>query len=208
MTVPKRLSLAGCLLALSLPVMASPGEPFDFGQPGAVAAGHGGPGPGPAPARQMGRALNMARQASFIRSLIGTLRAAFGDVGVLLLAMAWWLVSPVLPAAVQMMGWAALLVGYGMFLLLNRGKWVAKAVGALALVLGLTQLVGVVSGGRDPLAPLAHLTGKPEQPLAFQRIKTVAQLDALLAQTGGKTVMLACTQGWPAASLPSAARPL
>ena len=33
MTVPKRLSLAGCLLALSLPVMASPGEPFDFGQP-------------------------------------------------------------------------------------------------------------------------------------------------------------------------------
>lgn len=33
----------------------------------------------------MGRALNMARQASFIRSLIDTLRAAFGDVGVLLL---------------------------------------------------------------------------------------------------------------------------
>lgn len=33
----------------------------------------------------MGRALNMARQSSFIRSLIGTLRAAFGDVGVLLL---------------------------------------------------------------------------------------------------------------------------
>ncbi len=33
MTVPMRLSLAGCLLALSLPVMASPGEHFDFGQP-------------------------------------------------------------------------------------------------------------------------------------------------------------------------------
>ena len=33
MTVPKRLSLAGCLLALSLPVMASPGEHFDFGHP-------------------------------------------------------------------------------------------------------------------------------------------------------------------------------
>lgn len=33
----------------------------------------------------MGRALNMARQASFIRSLIDTLRVAFGDVGVLLL---------------------------------------------------------------------------------------------------------------------------
>lgn len=33
----------------------------------------------------MGRALNMARQSSFVRSVIDTLRAAFGDVGVLLL---------------------------------------------------------------------------------------------------------------------------
>ncbi|MCU1727917.1 cupredoxin family protein [Pseudomonas sp. 7P_10.2_Bac1] len=31
MTIHKRLSLAGCLLALSLPVMASPAEHFDFG---------------------------------------------------------------------------------------------------------------------------------------------------------------------------------
>lgn len=116
--------------------------------------------------------------------------------GVLMLAMAWWLVSPVLPAAVQMMGWAALLVGYGMYLLLNSGRWVGKTVGVVVAVLGLTQLVGVVSGGRDPLAPLAHLTGSQHTPLAFQRIKTVAQLDAALAQTGGKTVMLDFYADW------------
>jgi thiol:disulfide interchange protein DsbD len=117
--------------------------------------------------------------------------------GVLMLAVGWWLVSPVLPGAVQMMGWAALFVGYGMYLLLNRGQWAAKSLGVIAVVLGLMQLVGVVSGGRDPLAPLAHLTGKGhETPLAFQRVKTVQQLDAILAQTGGKTVMLDFYADW------------
>nr|WP_315259033.1 protein-disulfide reductase DsbD [uncultured Duganella sp.] len=117
--------------------------------------------------------------------------------GVLMLAVGWWLVSPVLPGAVQMMGWAALLVGYGMYLLLNKGLWLAKSVGLIAAVLGIMQLVGVVSGGRDPLAPLAHLTGRAhETPLAFQRVKTVQQLDAILAQTGGKTVMLDFYADW------------
>jgi thiol:disulfide interchange protein DsbD len=119
--------------------------------------------------------------------------------GVLMLAVGWWLVSPVLPGAVQMMGWAALFVGYGMYLLLNSGQWVAKSVGVIVAVLGVSQLVGVVSGGRDPLAPLAHLTGAKaahEAPLAFQRIKTVQQLDAVLAQTGGKTAMLDFYADW------------
>ncbi len=116
--------------------------------------------------------------------------------GVLMLAMALWLVSPVLPPVVQMMGWAALLVGYGMYLLLNSAKWPAKALGVVAVALGVVQLGGMVTGGRDPLAPLAHVTGSKDQHLAFQRIKTVAQLDAILAQTGGKTVMLDFYADW------------
>ncbi|MYM87429.1 protein-disulfide reductase DsbD, partial [Rugamonas sp. FT82W] len=115
--------------------------------------------------------------------------------GVLMLAMGWWLVSPVLPPAVQMMGWVVLLTGYGIYLLAHRGKWVAKLAGVAAAVLGLMQLVGVASGGRDPLAPLAHLGAKHET-LSFQRIKTVQQLDALLAQTGGRTVMLDFYADW------------
>ncbi|MTV40986.1 protein-disulfide reductase DsbD, partial [Duganella radicis] len=118
--------------------------------------------------------------------------------GVLMLAVGWWLVSPVLPGAVQMMGWAALFVGYGMYLLMNSGQWLAKSVGVIVAVLGVSQLVGVVSGSRDPLAPLAHLTGGKthEAPLAFQRIKTVQQLDAVLARTGGKTAMLDFYADW------------
>ena len=116
--------------------------------------------------------------------------------GVLILAMALWLVSPVLPAAVQMVLWAALLLGYGAYLLRRRGHWAALAVGAAFGILGAMQLVGVASGGRDPLAPLAHLTGTQKQPLHFQRVKTVAELDAALGKLNGKTAMLDFYADW------------
>ncbi len=117
--------------------------------------------------------------------------------GVLMLAMAWWLVSPVLPVAVQMLGWMALFIGYGVYLLMHSGQWLAKSVGLVFAVLGVLELVGVASGGRDPLAPLAHLGGaQAVKPLAFKRIKSVAELDAVLAQTGGKTALLDFYADW------------
>jgi thiol:disulfide interchange protein DsbD len=117
--------------------------------------------------------------------------------GVLMLAMALWLVSPVIPAAAQMLLWAGLLLGYGFYLLRAKGHWAAMALGAALAVLGAVQLVGLASGGRDALAPLAHLRGGPAQPpLAFTRIKTVAQLDAALARTGGKTALLDFYADW------------
>ncbi len=117
--------------------------------------------------------------------------------GVLMLAMAIWMVTPVLPALAQMLLWAALLLGYGFYLLKGRGHWAGMALGAACAVLGATQLVGVASGGRDPLAPLAHVAGgAPAAPLAFSRIKTVEQLDAALAQLGGKTAMLDFYADW------------
>ncbi|MEW6025215.1 MAG: protein-disulfide reductase DsbD [Pseudomonadota bacterium] len=116
--------------------------------------------------------------------------------GVLMLAMALWLVSPVLPPGVQMLLWALLLLGYGAWLLRRRGHWAALALGAVCGILGAMQLVGVASGGRDPLAPLAHLTGTQKQPLHFTRVKTVDDLDAVLAQLGGKTAMLDFYADW------------
>jgi thiol:disulfide interchange protein DsbD len=117
--------------------------------------------------------------------------------GVLMLAMALWLVSPVIAPAAQMLLWSALLLGYGFYLLRGKGHWAAMALGAAFALLGALQLVGVASGGRDALAPLAHLrAGAPQPPLAFTRIKTVAQLDAALASTGGKTAMLDFYADW------------
>jgi thioredoxin:protein disulfide reductase len=127
--------------------------------------------------------------------------------GVLMLAMALWMAAPVLPGLAQMLLWAALLLGYGFYLLrglANRGRVGARrppyaglALGAAGVVLGAVQLVGAASGARDPIAPLARFTGgAPARPLAFTRIKTVAQLDAALAATGGRTALLDFYADW------------
>ena len=116
--------------------------------------------------------------------------------GVLMLGMALWLVSPVLPALLQMILWAALLLGYGAYLLSRRGHWAAIAFGAVFGILGALQVVGLATGGRDPLAPLAHLTGNAKHALVFKRVKTVAELDAVLAANRGKTAMLDFYADW------------
>ena len=116
--------------------------------------------------------------------------------GVLMLAMAIWLVSPVIPAAAAMLLWAALLLGYGFYLLRQTRWWAAMAAGAAFALLGAMQLVGVASGGRDTLAPLAHLSGTQQHGLTFTRIKTVDDLDAALAANAGKTVMLDFYADW------------
>jgi thiol:disulfide interchange protein DsbD len=101
---------------------------------------------------------------------------------------------------VQMLLWAALLLGYGAYLL--RGQ--AGPLGrdgpgrGLRRCSGATQLVGLASGGARSAGAAGALHGgaPAHQPLAFTRIKTVAELDAALAATGGKTAMLDFYADW------------
>ena len=124
--------------------------------------------------------------------------------GVLLLAVAIWIIAPVIPVAVQMLLWAALLVGSGVFLgalepLLHevsgwRRLW--KAVGVLALLAGAAQGIGAFSGARDPLRPLAGLFAQSSETLLpFETVKTLADLDARL-KTAEKPVMLDFYADW------------
>jgi thiol:disulfide interchange protein DsbD len=117
--------------------------------------------------------------------------------GVLMLAMAWWLVSPVLPGKVQMLGWAALGVGYAFYLLTHeRGNWVPKIIAGIFAILGIIQIAGLASGSADPLDALAKAAGREVKHLQFQRVKTVEQLNNVLCNTGGKTVMLDFYADW------------
>jgi thiol:disulfide interchange protein DsbD len=117
--------------------------------------------------------------------------------GVLMLALALWIASPVLPAAAQMLGWAALGVGYGAYLLWGtRPGWLPKAFGLIFAALGLVQLVGVATGGRDALVPLAHVTGNSAKHVEFVRVKSIAELEAALTQAKGKTVLLDFYADW------------
>jgi thiol:disulfide interchange protein DsbD len=118
--------------------------------------------------------------------------------GMLMLAVALWMVAPVLPGWLQMAGWAALGIGYGAWLIIPRGaRWRSKLAGTLFMLLGAVELAGLASGGRDPLAPLAHL-GSDHHVTRFERVRSTAELDAALAQAKaqGKPAMLDFYADW------------
>ena len=116
--------------------------------------------------------------------------------GVLMLGLALWIVVPVVPGWVPMIGWAALGIGYGVYLVwLKQWGKVSKVVGVAFALLGLVQLIGVLTGGRDPIAPLAHL-GSASKKVEFVRVKSMADLDAAIARVNGKTVMLDFYADW------------
>jgi thiol:disulfide interchange protein DsbD len=126
--------------------------------------------------------------------------------GVLLLAVALWIVSSVIPAAVQMIAWAALLIGSGVFLhaidplpASASGWWrLWKAAGIALLVAGLALLVGALAGSRDPLRPLAGLAsrGAPAAaPLPWMRVASLGELEERL-RSAGKPAMLDFYADW------------
>ncbi len=134
------------------------------------------------------------------------MRAVKQFFGVLLLAVAVWIIAPVIPVAVQMLLWAALLVGSGVFLRalepLPQGAsgWTRlwKAVGILALLAGLAQGIGALSGARDPLRPLVGVfadSPEAQQSPAFETVRTLADLDARL-KIAGKPVLLDFYADW------------
>ncbi|EJN08486.1 protein-disulfide reductase DsbD [Herbaspirillum sp. YR522] len=124
--------------------------------------------------------------------------------GVLMLGTAWWMLSPVIADWLAMLGWAVLGIGYGAYLVWGAGgTWAWRGLGLAFAALGLLQLVGLASGGRDPLAPLSHLSpsasaGDTAHP-AFVRVRSVAELDAALARNAGgqrRAVMLDFYADW------------
>jgi thioredoxin:protein disulfide reductase len=130
--------------------------------------------------------------------------------GVLLLATALWLVSPVLPAWLVMLGWATLMIVPAIYmhaldpLQATASGWqrLWKGVGVALLIAGGAMLVGLLGGARDPLQPLsvprsagatAQLHDGPAP--SFQRVKSVAELDERL-KSAGRPVMLDFYADW------------
>ena len=117
--------------------------------------------------------------------------------GVLMLALALWMVASLIPAWVLMLGWGLLGAGYGTFLLRAKSLgWRARALGFMFVALGAVQLVGVGTGGRDPWSPLAHLRGNVQARTEFTRVSSIAQLEAAIARAGGRRVMLDFYADW------------
>jgi len=126
--------------------------------------------------------------------------------GVLLVGVAIWMVSPAIPDWAQMLAWAALLIVTAAFLRvfdpLPDGATATlrfgKGVGALMLIAGILQLVGVASGGRDVLQPLGALAARKaaagtvataaSKP-AFTKVHTLDELDRAIRSSARPTMV-------------------
>jgi len=117
--------------------------------------------------------------------------------GVLLLAVALWLLERVLPGSISLGLWALLSAGCAIFLLRSwrgQAKWLSTVAAVLLLSYSALAVIGVLRGGADPLKPWAAApqTGQ------WQTLFTAAQLEQALseARRAGQPVLLDWYADW------------
>ena len=139
--------------------------------------------------------------------------AVKGAFGFMMLGLAIWMLSRMLPGVVTMSFWALLAIMTGVFLGglttlgsdSTAGQKLGKGFGIVALVYGLAMFLGVLAGGSNPLKPLEALTAArgpdrggevSDMHASFKRIKTSADLDREIAAAAGKSVLLDFYADW------------
>jgi thiol:disulfide interchange protein DsbD len=127
--------------------------------------------------------------------------------GVLLLAVALWMLERILPVAVTMLLWAVLLIVCAIYMgalqpvdsAAPGWRILVKGLGMVLLIYGILLLVGMAAGGRDVLRPLRGVSfsagATPTHP-SFHPVKTLADLEQKLQQAGGRPVILDFYADW------------
>lgn len=129
--------------------------------------------------------------------------------GVIMLGVAVWLISPVIPIAAQMALWAALLIVPAIFMraidpLPVEAKPILrfwKGIAIIMLVAGFAMLVGAFSNAKSPLQPLSGIlarsdTATQHATLNFTRVNSITELEAQLKAANGKPAMLDFYADW------------
>ncbi|MBV1875241.1 MAG: protein-disulfide reductase DsbD [Cycloclasticus sp.] len=131
--------------------------------------------------------------------------------GVLLLAVAIWLVERILPSTITLILWAGLFIICAIYLKAvdrlpeNASGWrkLSKGIGAIFLIYGIILMVGAASGGSNPLKPLANFNinqknSLQQHALPFKKIKSVDELNTALqvAAENKQSVMLDFYADW------------
>lgn len=132
--------------------------------------------------------------------------------GVMLIGISIWMISRILDENISMMLWGALAV----FVAVNigalepiRGRCIRcqrankKALGIIILLYGMSLLLGGMAGAKNPLHPLnpflpsqAPAVASTQQHKKFERITSVEELDAILAESKGKKVLVDFYADW------------
>lgn len=132
--------------------------------------------------------------------------------GVLLLAVALWLLDRILPATASMALWATLLIVTATYMGVlqpvahGAPAWrtLIKGLGLVLLIYGILLLIGVASGGRDPWQPLrgvrliASAAGEASATTEslFHPVKTMADVERAVRAANGQPVMLDFYADW------------
>jgi thiol:disulfide interchange protein DsbD len=129
--------------------------------------------------------------------------------GVILLAVAIWLLSRIIPNAASMMLWALLLIIYGIHSgalepATSSGSRLGKAASFLLVFYGCLLFIGSVSGSTDPLKPMQfmqtsnNVIQENKQPELFTRIQNNEDLTKAIkaAADQHKPVMLDFYADW------------
>ena len=128
--------------------------------------------------------------------------------GILMLGVAIYMISPVIPLSLQMILWAALLIIPAIYLHAldplpensSAPSRLLKGIGIMLLALGVTMIIGAASGAKSAWQPLAGLTAQKtnqtSSALSFKRIHSIGELEANLQNAKGKLVMLDFYADW------------
>jgi thiol:disulfide interchange protein DsbD len=130
--------------------------------------------------------------------------------GVVMLAVAVWMLSRILPPAVTMLLWAMLLILPAIYLSAldplpqNSSGWrkLWKGTGLMMLAYGLLLLIGFSSGNTNPLQPLQGIAIGQAQPaeagIRFERVASLSELESKIRQAGAndQIVMLDFYADW------------
>ncbi len=130
--------------------------------------------------------------------------------GVIMLAMALWMLARILPASITMLLWAMLLIISAIYLnalealpvQCNGWYKLWKGLGIILLIYGILLLIGMSAGNTNPLKPLQGLgsasTQVNHQGLKFERISSLAELNSRIdqASSNNQWVMLDFYADW------------
>ena len=117
--------------------------------------------------------------------------------GVLMLAMAAWMVASLISPVVLMLIWGALSVAYGVFLLWPK-KWKLsiKCIGIIFIALGMMELSGIAIGSRDVWSPWTSASTSQRAATKFKRVKTIEDVEQAIRAANGRVVMLDFYADW------------
>lgn len=131
------------------------------------------------------------------------MNAVKGFFGVMLIAVAIYLMARIIPAHITLLLWACLLIFSGIFTgaltysQTNKEKF-CQGIGLILLGYGALMLIGASMGATNPLQPLALTHTAKSEPPAFTSTsaQTLATVEQAVAENNGMPVMLDFYADW------------